>query len=101
MITHKITDDGYEFYLDGKLIAVGSYSETGFELCDSNDNISSHRNGMIAFRFLREKFLGLKFEPVTSFVSHIQSKPVEKIFVKHPALVGVNPIANWKKHGRS
>lgn len=98
MITHKTTDDGYEFYLNGKLIAVGTYNRDGFELCDSENFITSHNNGMVAYRFLREKFLGIKFEPVETVTTYLQSKPINQIFVKHPALAGVNPIAG-KKHG--
>ena len=97
MITHKPFDNGYEFYYNGRMIAVGVYGQDGFEVCE-NDDVSVHTNGMQAMMFLRKKYtpefyMTLPKYDFTKPFRHPNGR-LSEVFKSHPALKGVHPLAN-------
>jgi len=97
MIRHIVIEDGYEFYFNHKFVAIGTYTDKGFELTDINDIISYHNNGMKAMTFLRNK---LEPESTKEFRPPLSVKASGKeVFKAHPALVGVSPSPMVKHNG--
>lgn len=99
MVTHKVTGDGYEFYFKDSLIAVGSYTKLGFEVCENDDGVSVHPNGMVAMTYIKKKYTPEFYATIPKFDF---TKPVAgsnrlNTFKKHPALEGVHPLPceNW------
>ena len=97
VITHKIIEDGYEFYNGDQLIAVGIYSSIGFEVAENDNGVSVHPNGVVALSYLRHKYTPEFYDKPVKFdfskPAVIPGKRLD-IFKSHPALHGVHPLAN-------
>lgn len=56
MVTFEHWDDGYAYFNNGEQLAVGAYSEGGFDLIEGDD-ITQFSNGMQAFCYLKAKYV--------------------------------------------
>ena len=100
MITTKHIDNGYEFYNDERLVAIGCYTSLGFELCELSNDISVHPNGMVGLAFVRNKYTPEFYkQPVSEkYIINPSKVPLSSskrldMFIKHSALEGVWPLA--------
>lgn len=102
LLTTAPTEDGYVFYLDGELVAIGSYVKSGFILIETDDTTSRHDNGMRAMAHLRRKhmpeFYNKPVNPAYDIKPRTADEPRSSFdkFKSHPLLQGVNPIAEYQ-----
>lgn len=105
MITSTPLTDGYEFFNSGKLIAIGCYTSLGFELCELDNTVTVHSNGMVGMAYLRGKYTPEYYKqpvskkhqiPATLPLRH--SKKLD-VFRGHPALKDVWPLATERPNG--
>ncbi len=106
MITSAPIQDDYEFFNKGSLIAIGCYTNLGFELCELTNDVSVHPNGMVGMAYLRSKYTPEYYlKPIAekhvikpSKIPLSSSKRLNT-FLGHPALEGVWPLATEKPNG--
>ncbi len=95
MITHITKDNGFEFFLNDSLIALGHYNDCGLELCENDHTNSTHTNGMLSLTYLREKYTPEYYQATVKEQFTVASiTRIDNKFKKHPALQGVYPLAN-------
>ena len=100
MLTFKHTNDGYEFYLSGKFIAIGAYTKLGFELSELDESVTVHGNGVVASVYLKEKYIPNFYQGNQRFVPKPYIQPFEMSkFKNHPALKGVSPMEKYDGRG--
>lgn len=106
MITSSPLTDGYEFFNNGRLIAIGCYTSLGFELCELDNCISVHPNGMVGMAFLRNKYtpeyyktpVKEKYDIKPATLPLRNSKRLD-MFRGHPSLTDVWPLATERPNG--
>lgn len=100
MILTTTTANGYTFDLRGEMIAVGTYSNDGFILLETDNTCTSHTNGMQALGYLRGKYTPEYYKMPVKPQNVIHPRTTEEQkridmsrFSGHNALKGVHPLA--------